>query len=190
MTPASHLLALVSILIGIALADLSVSLHRLLRARRRIRWDWLPLGTALVVSLMILQAWWAFYRMGQQEIWTQYWSFLVLAFYLMSLFLLASAALPDEVPETGLDLRGYYRENQRYFWSLFAVSLLGATGTMALGAYPHVGVGRLAIAAAGNMVMIGICLSLAWSRSRLYHGIVVALLALGLALQWSRMKLG
>ena len=189
MTPFEYLLALVSILIGLAIADLSVSLHRLLRARRAVRWDWIPLATAVLAALSILNFWWSFYQTGRLEIWTHYGSFLVLAAYLISLFLLASAALPDEVPEGGLDLREYYRENHRYYWCLFAVALVQATATTALDAYGRTTPGRFALAASGNLVMIALCLVLAWGRSRRLHGILVPLLLLLLVSQWSRMRL-
>lgn len=189
MTPFEYLLALVSILVGLAIADLSVSLHRLLRARRFVRWDWIPLATAVMAALSILNFWWAFYRTGRLEIWPHYGSFLVLASYLISLFLLASAALPDEVPEAGLDLREYYRDNQRYYWCLFALSLVGATATMALNAYGRTTLERFAVAAGGNVVMIALCLALARARSRRLHEIVISLLLLLLVAQWSRMRL-
>lgn len=189
MSPFEYLLALVSILIGLAIADLSVSLHRLLRARRAVRWDWIPLATALIAALSILNFWWAFYQTGRLEVWTHYGSFLVLASYLISLFLLASAALPDEVPEAGLDLREYYRENHRYYWCLFAVSLAQATATMALNAYGRTTPERFAVAAGGNVVMVALCLFLARTRSRRLHAVVVPLVLLLLVAQWSRMRL-
>lgn len=70
MTPFEYLLALVSILIGLAVADLATCMHRLLRARSRVRWDWLPLASALIVMLLILQFWWGFYRLGTSPVWS------------------------------------------------------------------------------------------------------------------------
>jgi H+/Cl- antiporter ClcA len=64
LSPFEYLLALVSILIGLAVADLSSSLHRLLRARRRVRWDWLPLAGAFLVILLILEFWWNLWPRG------------------------------------------------------------------------------------------------------------------------------
>jgi hypothetical protein len=43
-------------------------------------------------------------------------------------FLLASAVLPDEVPEAGIDLKAYYHDNGSYIWSLFAAAAGWGTG--------------------------------------------------------------
>jgi hypothetical protein len=187
--PFEYLLALVSILVGLAIADPSVSVHRLLRARRSVRWDWIPLASALLVTLSLLNFWWGFYQVGQHEVWTHYWSFLVLASYLVTLFLLASAALPDDVPDIGFDLREYYRDNHRYFWSLFAVSVVFATVIMILPIYDRLSAGGMLGASAGNIVLVAALLSLARVRSRTYHGIVIPLLILLLVTLWWRMRL-
>jgi hypothetical protein len=107
VSPFEYLLALVSILIGLAVTDVSRSLHRLIRARQRVRWDWLPLVAALLVMMLILEFWWIFYGLGTASAWTHYGAFLVLAASLVCMFLLASAGLPDQIPEEGIDLSQY-----------------------------------------------------------------------------------
>lgn len=70
-------------------------------SRGRVRWDWLaPLASVLVV-LTVLEFWWSFYRIGRADGWASYGQFLPLVAQLFVMFLLASAALPDEVPEAG-----------------------------------------------------------------------------------------
>lgn len=49
MTIGESLIVFMSIIIGLAVADLAFSLHRLLRRGRAIRWDWLMPALALVV---------------------------------------------------------------------------------------------------------------------------------------------
>ncbi|MFL5381756.1 MAG: hypothetical protein ACJ8GN_04505 [Longimicrobiaceae bacterium] len=189
MSPFEYVLPMVSILVGLAIGDLSLSLHRLLRARRRVRWDWLPLAAALLVLLLILFFWWAFYAMGRAEVWTRYWAFLVLAAALIGMFLLASAALPDAVPEDGLDLAAYYDENRRYFWVLFAVFNLLAfvldflvyTDDAVHSTGPLRAIPTLSIAA--------VLLSLAFVRRRAYHTVVVLLLLVVFGWQWSQLRL-
>ena len=190
MSPFEYLLAFVSILVGLAVADLSVSFHQLLRARNRVRWDWLSLTAALLVLLLILNFWWGFYRMGQAEVWTQYGAFLVLAASLINLFLLASAALPDHIPEAGLDLATYYVENQRYFWILFAVFSALAIALYLLPASDRIGGTRWATAVVPNVVLTGLYLSLAFVRNRRYHALLVPLLLAVFGLQWSGLRLG
>lgn len=86
-----------------------------------MRWHWAPVVAAVLVVLTLIQIWWSLYQpeggavtMGQ---------FLPLFAELVILFLLAAAALPDEVPPEGVDLRAYYDRNRRYFWGLFAAAL-------------------------------------------------------------------
>jgi hypothetical protein len=179
---------MVSILVGLAIGDLSLSLHRLLRARGRVEWDWLPLAAALLVLLLILQFWWAFYGLGQAEVWTHYWGFLVLSAALISMFLLASAALPDAVPDDGLDLSAYYHENRRYFWILFAVFTVLAFVLDMVGGSEVIGpTGPLR--AIPTLMVAALLLSLAFVSKRGYHSAVVLLLLVFFGWQWSQLRL-
>ena len=122
MSAADYLSTFVSIVLGVALADLATSLHRLLRARSRVRWDWLAPLAAFAAMLVIVLGWWELY-----DNFTGRWAvgrFLPVLISLLLLFLLAASALPDEVPDEGIDLRAYYLENRGYFWSLFALFVL------------------------------------------------------------------
>jgi hypothetical protein len=124
MSEFEYLLVLVSVLVGVALSDLATSLHRLLRERHRVHWDWLAPCAALMATLAILRFWWKFYSAGQSEIWSQFGAFLLLLVQLLQLVLLACCALPDGASD--LDLRRYYSEQSRYFWFLFSSYVLGA----------------------------------------------------------------
>jgi hypothetical protein len=188
VSPFEYVLPMVSILVGLAVGDLSLSLHRLLRARRRVEWDWLPLGAAVLVLMLILQFWWAFYGLGRAEVWTRYWSFLILSAALISMFLLASAALPDEVPDDGLDLSAYYDENRGYFWILFAVFAILAFVLDLVGESDVIGpTGPLR--ALPTLVIAVLLLSLAFVRKRGYHSAVVLLLLVFFGWQWSQLRL-
>ena len=188
MSPFEYVLPMVSILVGLSIGDLSLSLHRLLRARHRVAWDWLPLAAALLVLLLILQFWWGFYGVGRAEVWTRYWGFLILAAALVSMFLLASAALPDAVPDDGLDLAAYYDENRRYFWILFALFTVLAFVLDSLGATdPEIPTGPLR--AIPTLGIAALLLSLAFVRKRGYHSMVVLLLLVICGLLWSQLRL-
>jgi hypothetical protein len=129
MTAGEYVSAFASIILALAVTDLATSIHRLLRARKRVRWDWLPLAVALQILFAAVQFWWVFF-----EIWSSTSRFALGWFLpdlvtLLLLFLIASAALPDEVPTQGLDLEGYYFENCTYFWSLFALLVVSTTAS-------------------------------------------------------------
>ena len=190
MSPFEYVLPMVSILIGLAVGDLSMSLHRLLRARRRVRWDWLPMAAALLVLLLILSFWWSFYGMGRAEVWTRYWAFLILGAALISVFLLASAALPDEIPEDGLDLGAYYVENRRYFWGMFTLFALLAFVLDLLAASETTGVPTGALNAIPTLGIAALMLSLAFVENRRFHSVVVLLFLAFFGWQWSLLRIG
>lgn len=190
MSPFEYVLPMVSILIGLAVGDLSLSLHRLLRARRRVRWDWLPMATALLVLLLILDFWWAFYAMGRAEVWTRYWGFLILAAALICIFLLASAALPDEIPDEGLHLAVYYQENRRYFWMLFALFTMLTLVLDLLVEANAVDVATGPLRAAPTLAFAALMLSLAFVENRRYHSVMVLLFLTFFGWQWSQLRIG
>lgn len=189
MSAFDYLLSFVSILIGLAVADLALSLHRILRARRCIRWDWLPLAASVLVLLLILQFWWSFYLIGRTEIWSSYGAFLVLTASLISMFLLASAALPDEVPREGMSLRVYYEENRAYFWMLFALFIVLSTITNALPSAGRASFASIAAFSLPNILLAGILSSLAIIRSRRYHAVLLLFLFVVVGVLWFRLRL-
>jgi hypothetical protein len=50
-------------------------------------------------------------------------TFLPGAFTAILLYLVCAATLPDQVPERGLDLKAFYVESRRRFWTLVAVAV-------------------------------------------------------------------
>ena len=189
MTAFEYVLPLVSVLAGLALADVAVSLHRLLRARRRVRWDALPLACAVLAALAVLNLWWGLFNSQETPFYQTLGGFLPLAALLVVLFLLNAAALPDAVPDEGMDLRAFYDANGPYFWSLYAVVVVlsianNVGGRVALGLSVDV------LSYGPNLVLIALFVALARFRHRALHGVaVVALLALFLA-QWASMSVG
>ena len=189
MTPLEYVLAFVSIVVGLAVADLAMSLHRLLRAGPRLRWDWLTPMAAALAALTVLQFWWTFYQTGQAQVWRVYGQFLPLLALVVVLVLLAASALPDEVPAGGLDLQAYYADNARYFWTLFALFLLLAAIVSVLPTWQRQALGPHLLSQLPNLVVATLAGSLAMVRRRAYHRIAVPLLLLVLGLLWSRLRL-
>lgn len=188
MTPFEYSLVLVSIIVGLAIADLLASVHRLLRARQRIRWHWHPLAATVLVLLVMLQFWWGFYLLGRFQIWSHYWAFLLLALQLILMFLLACAALPDEVPDR-LDLASYYEQNRKYFWTLFALVAFTAVAVNLVLAFQTNFRATLLSRVVPNLLYGGVMLSLAFVRSRVYHSGLIILLLLVMTLSWFSLQL-
>ena len=124
MNRPEYLLALVSILVGLALADLLQGFHRLIRIRRRVRWDWLALAWAALMFFLIVQTWWAFYSIVQAPAWDNLFAFLAPLSMFVVLYLLCAAALPDAEPRDEVDLEEFYFAQRGWFFGLGAVFVL------------------------------------------------------------------
>ena len=118
MSGFEYVSGLVSVLVGLALASLAVSLQKLLAAGRRVRWDWLLSLAALVVALNVVHAWWSFHDLFSGASAFQLGPFLPQLGSLLLLFLLAASVLPDEVPAEGVVLAEYYHERRVMIWGL------------------------------------------------------------------------
>ena len=111
--------------------------------------------------------------------------FLPLLAALFIFFLLAAAALPDEVPSEGVDLRAYYFESSRYFWGLFALFvLLSSAHVLAIrmqlfDSSPETLV-RSARGLGGNFIAATLAVTLMFIRHPWWHSAALALLVAAL----------
>ena len=111
-----YITALLSVVVGLAVADMATSLHRLMRKRRQVRWHWVAPLSAIVILIELFNLWWN-WRNFQGNTLADVAPYLLA---LVLLFLTAAATLPDEVPEDGIDLGRYFDDNRAYFWALYA----------------------------------------------------------------------
>ena len=191
MHPFSFLLPLVSVFVGLAVTDVAKSLHTLLRARQRVRWDALPLASAFIAVLTTYNLWWRLLGTADPTPFLTLGGFLPLAAQLLVLYLLCAAVLPDAVPDDGVpddgvDLRTFYDGNGPYVWTLFAlhIVLLIATRSFLFPTEP-VGAGRVA----ANVVALVLVVGLAVVRTRRVHAVALALLCSLALLDWAGLSL-
>ena len=111
-----YITALVAVVIGLAIADLATSLHRLLRNRRIVRWDWVSPLAAMLILAELFNLWWRWRGFSGTTTGEVIPYFLAL----ILIYLAASITLPDEVPADGIDLARYFDENRSYFWFVYA----------------------------------------------------------------------
>ena len=119
-------LAFVSIVLGVAVAFELEHLNRLLRSGN-VKWHWAQPLFALFVLLSIMSFWWMMASTPDQED-ISLARFLPVMWVLVLLNLLAAVALPDEIPEGGIDLAQYYQDNRRYMWSLYFLMIAPLAG--------------------------------------------------------------
>jgi len=134
MSQFEYLILLVSILVGLGLADLAKSMRNLLLPEMSVRWHWLPVMWAVIVLGYVLMAWWTFYRLLRVEVWHHPVIFLPVLLSALALYLLCAFALPDvnrtEVSYHTLDTEGekvinleaFYlsKEHRRWFFGIAA----------------------------------------------------------------------
>jgi hypothetical protein len=120
-----YLLMFVGVILGVAVSDLVISLHRLLSAGPRVRWDLLAPLAAVVAFLKILTQWWSWFGTAQIARGLTFEMFLGIVSATVMMFLLAAATLPDEPPHEGaIDLAAHYERVRRRFWLLFSAETL------------------------------------------------------------------
>lgn len=120
----AYLAAFVTIVLAVALTDMIQSTHKLLRIRRRIKWD--PLTPLLALTVFILLLWQFFGLWGDARFDRLTFNGLVALVAVPAIYTFAAfAVLPDDVPETGLDLRQFYFDNRHYVAILLGLGALG-----------------------------------------------------------------
>lgn len=100
MSQLEYLIALLSILVGLALADLIRSLRNLVRPGRPVQWHWLPLTWTAIIFLIILQLWWNSFGILQRDLFGEALAFFPYLLMFLLLYLASSFALPDLEWET------------------------------------------------------------------------------------------
>jgi hypothetical protein len=187
MTPEMHAfeysLGLFAVLIGLAVADVANSFHRLMRSRFPVRWDPLALLAAFYALCMAIGMWFDLWGVRHFGATRHFFFYLWMIAAMFLLFLIAAAALPDEVHER-CDLSEHYASTRRYFWTLVALFqlsyLLNGVYFIGIATMAHLS-GALQLLLLNNMVVpvvVAIVLSRTVSRAVHYTGVLVLLVSL------------
>ena len=124
MSVGEYVAVFVSIILGIALGDLALSTHRLLRARHRVEWHWVTPALALFMLMNVITFWWASFNWYRELGDFSVGAFLPDVALFVLLFLGVAAVLPDEIPESGFSLKDFYFREARYFWSIMIMMVI------------------------------------------------------------------
>jgi len=117
MNPFDYLTVLVSIVMGLAIANVLAGIATVMHARDRINAYWPPIAWAIWLFVVEVQHWWA--EWGVHE--TQHWTFGVFLLEILvpvDLFLLSSLVLPPRDEGDRLDLYAWYFRNRGWFFAL------------------------------------------------------------------------
>lgn len=138
MDIATHAVTLISIVVGLGLTEMFGKLYRLIRNRKRVRWDFLPLAWVVTLFLLVLNFWWSlFLRMDGSSQASTVAEFGLILLPPILLFVATASVLPDFSGEDDWDMRRDYGEQRKVFiltFALYQVSTFTTalvTGTMA-----------------------------------------------------------
>lgn len=186
MTPFEYILPLVSVLVGLAIADISVSFNRLLRANSRVKWDWLTLLAAFMAILAVLDIWWMFYKAQEATFYQTLAGFLPLAAQFIILFLINAAALPDDVPKEGIKLKDFYEVNSPYLWILFTIYFFSIFATRTI---TNMVAGQTFLDTLDttllNLLITLLFATLIYIKNRWYHGTIIIVFLISYMSDWS-----
>ncbi|HEY8572991.1 hypothetical protein [Phenylobacterium sp.] len=121
MTPFEYALGLISILMSLALADVVMCVHRLMRRARTVRWDARPLIATALIVIEIIRIWFAQWTLRDLDTALGFPVYVALFGHILLLVMTAVASLPDEVGDR-CDLGEFYERNRTYFWGAFAAT--------------------------------------------------------------------
>jgi len=175
MRPLEYLLLFQCIILGLAVGDLARSLHRLLTAGARVKWDWLAPLAALMILVKIANHWWRWYGLEAIAGELTFGLFLAVLAATLLLYLISADVLPDEVPTGPIDLREHYRSVSRRLWILFVangafVIVINAWASI------HVEGSRFPLFSADNLIPPA-ALSLLVIRARWWHAALLLALS-------------
>lgn len=177
MSSAEYVAILASIILGLAIADLGTSFHRLVNSDALVRWHWLPVLFVVTVLLSVIQFWWSRY-----QIWMEIQTigeFLVPISQLILLFLLSAVALPDMITDDEVDLKSYYFARHRYAWSLFAAYVASAIVTRIVEGAP------IGLNLVGLIMMAALAI---WDRPLLHYLLVPLIAVVPFGFLWAEIS--
>ena len=200
MSRLEYLIALLSIIVGLALTNMARSPRELVRPDRNVRWHWLPLVWSASLFLIIVQLWWNAFGVLSGTAFSEALVFVPYLGVFLLLYLTCSFALPSPDQERGLasgtspvgasgmetgpeeevlDLEAFYFSvaHRRWFFGTLAL-MSGTIGVSSAGLYLYYGGASYATLLPGvgktlgiNLIPAGLAVVLAVSDRWWVHAV-------------------
>lgn len=120
-----YLSVLISIILGLAIAQVLQGYRALLLARGRIHADPSALVWSGLVLLFAAQAWWASFGLNKRSEW-DFLDFAVILLQMGLLYMLAALVLPDVPADEHLDLSRHFERHRKAFFA-FLIAMLASS---------------------------------------------------------------
>jgi hypothetical protein len=182
-----YFVLLIVVLVGLAVSDVTISLHKLLAAGRRVQWHWASPAVAFLIAVLVIGEFMSAWSSKNGTIWFP--GVLSTVGLFVLLYLGAASALPDEVPSEGLNLKTFYYGNRVQFWGLMTIFMAAQMLLVALNHLNQASPNFWFFVGQDALVAF-VCASLIWIRQPWWHALcIVAFLSLEL-LNWWTLRLG
>lgn len=174
-----YLVGLISIVVGLGLAEVASGMNRLLRASGA-KHDPLVFGPPILVALMLVSIWFDVWAVRRIPNLLSFPFFVVTFAQLMLLYLLAASCVPETAGETGTITSAEYEGNRPYFWRLFSLYELMYFGFwiffMTKKGLSPLNLAERAFTPSGGALPLVVGIGLALTRNRLVQGLGLMLL--------------
>jgi hypothetical protein len=121
----SYLSVLLSIILGLAIAQVLQGYRALLLARGRIHADAAPLIWSGLILLFAAQAWWASFGLNARQKW-DFLDFFAILVQMGLLYMLSALVLPDVPAEQPVDLARHFERHRKAFFA-FLIAMLASS---------------------------------------------------------------
>lgn len=166
MTPFEHLSVLISIILGLGMVRLLISLQQLVQAIDRVKIYWLPILWAILVFVGQIEWWWSSFEFRNQFNWNFFY-FLFILISPISLYLGAAFVLPKIEENSEYDLKQYYYRTRGWLFTFLAIApMFDAIRRSTRGA------SITEVEIWSNIVVFIAVSSLAYVRREWYHGLI------------------
>jgi hypothetical protein len=123
----SYLSVLLSIIIGLAMAQILVGMRGRMLTRARVRPFWPVQWWAGFFLAVAAQLWWSMFGLRKRHDWN-FGGFAILLAQAIVLYLLAGLIYPNFLDDRDINLRTHYFQQRRHFFSLCVILLLTSIG--------------------------------------------------------------
>jgi hypothetical protein len=119
----NYLSVLLSIVLGLAIAQVLQGLRGLILTRAKVKLYLPTLIWSGLALLIAIQGWWASFAMRAHANWT-FLALLVIILQAISVYMVAALVLPDVTGDTVVDLRDHYFAHRSWFFVAVLASLV------------------------------------------------------------------
>jgi hypothetical protein len=119
----SYISVILSIVLGLAIAQVLLGFRGLILTRAKVKPYAPTVIWALIALLIPIQAWWADFAMRKHTNWT-FLVLLVIMLQAISIYMIAALALPDISGERVIDLRQHFLAHRSWFFGAVLASVV------------------------------------------------------------------